>query len=494
MRALLVYPPRSTNVLGMGEDKLGLLYMAAVLRNNGIDVRVYDEGERNSFKGLKALLKEYRPTIVGISISTPNRFDGFKTARFIKQFDRKTVVIAGGPHVSAVPRDTLENIKDIDAVVMGEGEDTLLELCKIGVDIRGVAFRREGKIFINPPRENIRDLNNIPFPARDLLQRYKNKEKSKYYVNIKIPDNGIVKYFYPAITTGRGCPFNCVFCAVPEIWGRNVRFRSVEDVIAEIRHLKETFDVEGFQICDDTFNVTRKRVFDICNLILKEKLKVKWHSHIRVDNVDKEMLSLMKEAGCYMTSIGVESGSQRIIDEVIEKRITLDKVKKVVKWCDEVGIIRSCNFIYSLPEETREDIDKTMELMKELGGKQLFGPTIILPASRIEKIAKEKHILPDNFSWAKKSPYRYYDPTSNSRLPVFVDKLSWKEILDIFYTHITRQSTVRTKNYISRIVNQLFQIRSFADLKFLLRNYFDFLKIFYQKIFNKMKTRFQKKT
>ncbi|OGW74691.1 MAG: hypothetical protein A2Z72_05460 [Omnitrophica bacterium RBG_13_46_9] len=489
MRVLLIDPPRSTKALGLGEDKLGLLYMAAILREKNIDVRVYDAHiENNPFKDLKSLLKKYKPTIVGISIYTPTRFDAFKAAKLVKHADKETLVVAGGPHVSSAPRDTLENIKEIDIIVVGEGERVFLEICNSVAEkksfegIKSIALRKEGDILINARCEPIKNLDSLPFPARDLLRKYKHKEKSKYHFNMQMPDREIIKLSSTCIITARGCPFNCLFCAVPELWGRNVRLRSPENVISEIKHLKEAFDVDSFQIVDDTFNISRKRVFDICSVILKERLKVKWHCHMRVDNVDREMLVIMKEAGCFITYIGIESGSQKILDQVIGKKITLDKVRKVIGWCDELGIKRSCNFIYSLPGETREDVAQTIALMKELGGKQPFGPTMILPGSRIEKIAKEKGIMPKDFSWSRISPYKYYDPTSNSFLPIFVENLTWNEILDIFYKHITWQSTMRTKNYIFRILYRLLQIRSFTEAKLIFYNYFNFLRVFFRNL------------
>jgi len=477
MKVLLIYPPRSTKVLGMAEDKLGLLYMAAVLRQNGVDTRIYDECEHSTFKGLAHAIREYKPTIVGISISTPNRFDGFKTAKLAKGINKKTLVIAGGPHISSAAVDTLENVKEIDVAAIGEGENTLLDICKIGPDVRGVALKKNGRIVVNPPRERIEDLNGIPFPARDLLRRYKEKNIDKYHFNLDMPDESLAEYYSTTLITTRGCPFNCTFCAAPEIWGKGVRLRSAENVIAELMHLKEAFNVDHFRFCDDTFNINKERVFKICNLILKEKASVKWHCHLRADNVDKEMLSIMKEAGCYMISFGIESGSQYVLDNIIEKRINLARARKILKWCDEVGIKRTCNFIYSLPDESREDVEKTLDFMKEIGGTQAFGPTIILPGSRIEKIAKKKGLFPANFSWAKITPYKYHDPTSNSFLPIFVDKLSWEEILGIFYGYVISQSKTRTRNYIFRIIYRLFQIRSIAEFKFVIKNYFEFLKI-----------------
>jgi len=485
MKVLLVNPPRTTKVSGMGEDKLGLLYIASVVRDKGIDVRMYDsQAEHNSFRELKDILKEYKPDIVGITIATPTRFDCFRSARMVKSINRNTLVVAGGPHLSTTSLDTLENIKDIDIAVMGEGEYTFLELCETilrggSLDkIEGIAFRKGRDVIINPRRSRIDSLDSLPFPARDFMSRYRTKDKSRYYYDIQMPDGEIVKMSNTSIITGRGCPFNCLFCAAPEIWGRKTKLRSLENVISEIKHLKEAYNVTGFRFCDDTFNISKKRVIDICNLILKERLSITWHCHLRADNVDKETVKLMKEAGCYIVSLGVESGSQSILDNVIDKRIKLEKVKEVIKWCDELNIKRSCNFIYSLPGETREDVNKTLAFMEELGGKQPFGPTIILPGSRIESIAKSKGILPKDFSWAKVTKYKYYDPTANSFVPIYVDTLSWDEILGIFYKYIRRQSKERTKNYLFRVIYRLLQIRSLTELTLVLKNYFTFLRIF----------------
>ncbi|NQS89476.1 radical SAM protein [Patescibacteria group bacterium] len=489
IKVLLVYPPRLAGGR-LEEDKLGLLYMAAFLRLNNVDVAVYDSQlEQNSFRELIRLLKRYKPDIIGVSVSTQIRSDAFKTAEIAKKINRNILVVAGGPHVTAAAIDTLKYIKAIDIGVVGEGEYTFLEICNSFANktdfakIKGIAFRGKEGVIVNPKRERINNLDTLPFPARDLLQKYNKKERDRYQSDIEMPDGTIIKVPNAAIITGRGCPFNCLFCAAPEIWGKVVKLRSLENVIAEIKHLREEFGVNSFRFCDDTLNVTKKRTLDLCNLIIKEKLDVKWQCNIRVDNVNREILRIMKEAGCYIVSMGVESGSQRVLENVIDKGITLEKVREVVRWCDEFGIKRNCNFMYSHPDETREDLKKTQEFMKELGGRQPFGPTIILPGSRIEKIAKEKNILPKDFSWAKMSPYKYYDPTSNSFVPIFVDKLSWQEILDIFYKHISTQSVTRTRNYIYHVIDRIFRCRSLAEAKIILWNYLVLLKVFIRNTF-----------
>ncbi|NQS89475.1 radical SAM protein, partial [Patescibacteria group bacterium] len=374
---------------------------------------------------------------------------------------------------------------------IGEGEYTLEEVCDTITNerpfdgVKGIAFRKEDEIIINPRRERISDLNKLPFPARDLLPHYRKRDKSVYYSISEMPDGTKMEFSNISIVTGRGCPFNCLFCAVPETWGKNVKFRSVENIIAEMKHLKRQYDVKRVFFCDDTFNANNERVAHLCTRILEERLDIKWNCQSRVDKVDQKILSLMKEAGCHMVSFGVESGSQHILDDVMSKGITIDGVKKVVKWCDEIGLARNCNFMYSLPGEDMKDLHKTLAFMKELGGKQSLGPTVILPGSRIEKIARTNGLLPENFSWSKISPYKYYEPTSNSFLPIFVDKLSWEEILNVFYKYIKGQSTVRTKNYIFRVAQRLFQVRSLVDLKYIFRNYFIFLKILYTNMFRK---------
>ncbi len=489
LKVLLVNPPRSAKVLGLEEDKLGILYLASVLLANSIDAAVYDaQVENNSLNELKDLIKSYRPSIVGITTTTPTRFDAFRTAKMIKQLNREITVVAGGPHVSAVPEDTLKYIKDIDLVVTGEGEYTFLEACKAidssgdFDDIKSVAFRTDGTVRINPPREYIQDLGALPYPARELLSRYKNKDKSQYYHSVEPPSGDMIKMPNTSILTARGCPFDCLFCAATEFWGKRVRKRSAEDVVNEIKHVKKAFGVDGFRFCDDTFNISKKRVIDICNLMLSDKLNMRWHCHLRADNVDREMLELMKQAGCFFISLGVESGSQAILDNVISKDIKLEKVSQIVNWCDDLKITRSCNFIYSLPGERREDVKKTIDFMAKLGGRQPFSPTIILPGTRIEKIAVSKGILPEKFIWSKVSYYKYFDPTSRNFTPIYVEKLTWTEILDIFYKYIRHQSKVRTKNYVFRLIRQIIQIKSLVELRILINNGFYLTKVFLKNI------------
>lgn len=476
-KVLLVNPPRTTKALGLEEDKLGLLYLASMLKTNNIDAAVYDaQIENNSMDELKDIIKKYGPSMVGITTTTPTRFDAFKTARMVKHIDRNITVAAGGAHVSAVPEDTLKNIKTIDLVVTGESEYSFLEACQAisergqAKDVKGVAFRDNGAVRINQPRGPIQDLEKLPYPARELLPRYRNRDQSQYFHPLELPDGEVVRMPNPTILTARGCPFNCLFCAATEFWGKRVRQRNSQQVVEEIKYIKENFAVDRFRFCDDTFNISKKRVMDICSLMKSSKLDMEWHCHLRADNVDKEMLELMKEAGCFIISLGVESGSQAVLDTVIGKNIRLEKVTQIIRWCDDLGIKRSCNFIYSLPGETRADVEKTIGFMRRLGGRQPFGPTMILPGTRIEKIARSQKVLPENFTWSKITYYKYYDPTSRSFTPIYVEKLTWGEILDIFYKYIGHQGKMRTRNYFFRLVKQIVQIRSLVELRIMLGN------------------------
>ena len=443
---------------------LGLGYLAAYLEKNGIGCEILDAHVlRLKLSGVQSRLRELRPGIVGVTFTTENRFIGFETVRAARAALPNALIIAGGPHVSAAAEDTLSHLPELDLVVRGEGERALLQLARraeAGMDpgeIAGVSYRRDGAVVNNPADDFIQDLDSLPFPARHLMPM------DRYTYSVAIPGEGKLRALN--IMTSRGCPFDCSFCASPRMWGRRYRARSPENVLAEADELVNRYGVGVLWIFDDTFTVQRPRTAAICEGLARHFPGIKWTCEIRVDTVDRELLALMQRAGCYCVAFGVESGSQRIIDESVGKRIRIEQVRQVVSWCRELKLRYNPFMILSHPGETEEDARETMRLIREWqadGAPVSLAIMHIYPGTRIEAIARGNGILPADFSWASEADARRVPmlPAAQGHVPIFLDRLSWEFLSGCLFewARMQRYSILR------RIPKALMSIRSFSDI------------------------------
>lgn len=441
---------------------LGICYIASVLEKQGHKVEIIDAYVENlSLKKLLSRIKESNPNFIGITFTTENRFGGFDVIRKVKKISPDILISAGGPHASLAADDTLRNIPELDFVIRGEGEETIVSLTKAIMekkpltDIRGLSFRNGNKVVHNPDVLLISELDTIPFPARHLVPW------DKYNFTLNVPGRGCL--LAANIMTSRGCPFNCNFCASTKFWGRSFRMRSVDNILAEIQILRDRYAIEALWIFDDTFTVSKKRVEQFCQRLLEKNWHLSWFCEARVDTLDRELLTLMKKSGCYSIGFGVESGSQRILDEVIGKRINLEQVREIANICKDLGIISNPFFIFSHPEETREDIEKTMEMIRTWPQPSSISLSLlhIYPGTQLEQIAKSKGILPKDFSWTNESDPRVTIlPTAQGHVPIFIDKLSLKELSNYIFQWRDRQGYVLWK----KIPEVLLSIRSQKDI------------------------------
>ena len=304
---LLVNPP--------GELKnsilpLGLASIAAYLRNNDIDVRAIDAlVEELNFKEFEDRVSQGGADIIGIYMTSPRYGEGKRACEACKKALPNSVIIAGGPHPSALPAETLQEIPQLDICGIGEGEITMLELVKAIENnaplsqIDGIAFRDKntGEIIITKPRDFIKNLDDIPFPARDLfpLKKYKT-----------LPPYGRKSPYFTTITS-RGCPFNCAYCS-KDVFRNIFRARSPKNVVDEIEELISKYHAQEIQFYDDDFTLDMKRAEEICDEILRRGIKIRWSCLTRVDLVNENLLKKIKKAGCWMIAYGVESGNQKI--------------------------------------------------------------------------------------------------------------------------------------------------------------------------------------
>jgi len=468
MKVTLINPPGGYYAARWDEStlpSLGLGYLAAYLEKNGVHCEILDaHALRMKVSDVQRYLWESRPDVVGVTFTTENRFIGFDTIRAAKAALPDALVIAGGPHVSAAAEDTLRHLPELDLIVRGEGEQALLQLVRriegdAGLeDAPGVSYRRDGGVENNPAADFISDLDALPFPARHLAHM------DRYRYRADVPGVGKLKALN--LMTSRGCPFNCSFCASSGMWGRRYRARSSENVLAEVDELVNRYGAEALWIFDDTFTVERSRTAAICRGLIDRFPGIKWFCEIRVDTVDRELLALMQEAGCACVAFGVESGSQRIIDESVGKRIRLEQVREVIGWCRALNLQYNPFMILSHPGETEEDARRTMQFIREWqaeGAPVSLAIMHIYPGTRIETIAREKGILPEGFSWTSAADARRVPmlPAAQGHVPVFLDGLSWEFLSRCMFewAKMQRYSILR------RVPKALLSIRSFSDVK-----------------------------
>ncbi len=367
---------------------LGLCYIASVLKSAGFDVKIYNadylydtnyinqkellenyENYKNILQNIqhplwqeiKKTVENFKPNIVGITALTGTYKSAENIAWIIKEFDHEIKVIIGGVHPTLLPDEVIKN-EWFDFVVRGEGEHTFLEIASgfKKENISGLTYRdANGLVVHNPDRPYIDDLDTIPFPAREL------------YINE--PE----RMDYGYIMTGRGCPFECTYCASKKIWNRKTRFRSEKNVIYELKQVRSRFNTISFYFIDDTFTINRKRAKRICQMIIDEGLDIEWICDTRVDTLDEELLHLMKKAGCTRVKIGVESGSDRIL-KLIKKGITKNQIRSAVSLIKEAGIDFTIYLMIGFPTETDSEVQETIRFARELDPKY-YSLSILAP-------------------------------------------------------------------------------------------------------------------
>lgn len=353
MRVAIIAPPYPLEEAP--SPPLGISYVASAFEQSGAEVRVIDYIiSRYTPEKLKRELAEFQPQVLGATSVTMNFTAAADIVRTAKQIDPSLSTLMGGPHVSFDVINTLEAYPEIDLLVIGEGEKTIMELMDHFQgrgnrgDIQGIAFRENGNIIQTGKRELIDDLNTLPLPARHLLPM------SRYQA----------LGFPVSMITGRGCPYSCIFCQGRKMVGSKARSRKASLVVDEIEQIL-SYGFTRINIADDLFTSDREKVHEVCEEIRRRKLSLTWTAFSRVNTVDKETLRLMRETGCDCISFGIESGNQEMLKRV-RKGITLDQARKAVALCKEAGILPHASFMVGLPGETPETLKDTSEFSKSL--------------------------------------------------------------------------------------------------------------------------------
>lgn len=372
---------------------LGLAYLAAVVRDHGHDVSILDSQLQSEESILHSVT---HADVVGITCMSFNFPRAVKLAEQIKTVTPDIPIVMGGPHVTFRDTDVLHN-RAIDIVVRHEGEHTIIEVLRALersdlADVRGITYRENSTIKRNAERPFIKNLDVLPFPARDLLKT------EEYYKGRGMP----------RIISGRGCPYTCIFCAASSMWGHTVRLRSPENVVDELEHIIETYKVEVFGFDDDTFTIVPDHTIGICEEIIKRGLDIKWGCNVRVDTLNEDTIKTMKKAGCYSIFVGVESGNQKTLD-LMNKKITLSQIQKAVELAKKHSLKVILTGILGFPNETYKDVQKTIDFMVSLGGdRYLLNFLMIYPGTELEKSQKELGLNPVDDLWEKveKTPFQ----------------------------------------------------------------------------------------
>lgn len=433
-RVLLVNPPyqRLRGMLSQ-ELPLGLLYIASVLRESGFETRVLNSEEGTSVEDLKSgyvnafasysryvenrddhnhpawkeyarLLNDYRPDIVGFSVMTPSYSLALGMARLAKR-QSGAFVVFGGPHPTLCPEDVSAQ-SAVDAVIVGEGEGAFLRLVKsfdrasrnFLREVPSAVFFNDGSMIRTPLEPLERDLDTLPYPDYDSLVR---------------PEPGALKDRF-GVVVSRGCPYRCTFCVDHLLWRDRTRFRTHSNVLAEIRLLYERYGMTNLFFQQDSFLNRREMALSVASGMTEAGLNVPWWCAARVDQIDEDLIRSLKRSGLTSIVLGIESGSQRILD-IMNKKITLSMVERAVEVLKENGIKALAFFMIGIPDETEDDVMRTMAFMKKLPvdfiSLSVFTP---LPRSVLFDRCVELGLVSPETDWSGfdyQSPENYFCPS-----------------------------------------------------------------------------------
>ncbi len=402
------------------EPPLGLAYLASSLLNyrNDLSIEIIDGFLLEQDEYYQKISK-IKADVIGVTTTMAQLNEALSIPHIVEDSSIKFII--GGPGVVNLPSSKLYEC-GYSIICYGEGERTIVELVQAfenGLtlkNIKGISFCSDDNEIKTPPRELIRDLDEIPFPARSLLDMEK-------YLKIWKEKMGVA---VTQIISSRGCPFSCRFCDRTTFGGR-IRFMSPPRIIEEMRMLYESFGAEMVYFEEDLFTVNRKRVLDFCRFMEKELPGRRWGAHSRVDTLDLEMLTRMRQAGCTDLFFGVESGSQKILD-LLGKGFTVKQIENAFRLAKKVGINTEMYLIIGVPGETQEDIEMTKRMIAKLEPSSI-DISFLTPIPGTEIYEMTKHLI------EKEIDFSNFDYFGNVyRKDIFDVKLETKmgEILDFF--------------------------------------------------------------
>lgn len=442
---------------------LGLAYLNSVLMSKENEVKVIDYSKlpwkRSEGLVYKDIL-EFAPDVVGVSCLSNNRISSMQALKISKQINPNIITIAGGAHATALYKQILLNYP-LDIVVLAEAEITIVELIKAIAantplaQIDGIAFKEDGRVNLTTPRKPIAFLDTIPFPRHESFSACIAQEKKAVMI------------------TTRGCPYKCKFCSSSSYWGKPYRVRSSKNVVDEMEMLIKQFRmIKEIIFWDDLFTIDSKRVIEICKEILERKININWVCQGHAAHLDEEMLTWMKMAGCYRVSVGIESGSARILEN-INKRINIPQIEQAFELLDKHGIRGTAFLMVGNPGESEETINETIELIKRIKIKDLSAVSLcqVFPQSPLYELAKGIGFITEDY-WLSRKPAPYFTAEHSLRdLRRFYYKINiefYKKegLISLFKNVILKSFPVNPLLFFKKIVMYpLFFIRSILPSK-----------------------------
>lgn len=451
-RILLIYPPspvlnREDRCQQPTKDLIvipplpptDLMYLAAVAEKAGLEAKINDYSQNGDYE---ADLKEFNPDYLVVNIATPTLEHDLDAVKKAKEICPNVVTIAKGAAFLTLAERIIKEHNELNFGILGEAENTLKEILeeKPKAEILGLYYKENDEVKFTGNRPFIEDLDSLPFPARHLVDNniYRRPDNNKVQATIKV---------------SRGCPFHCFFCLATPVSGAKVRRRSPENIVAEIKECVEKYNIKNFLFWSDIFNIDKDWTMKLCQAIIDSGLKITWSANTRADTADLEMAEMMYKSGCRLVSIGVESGSQYMLEKM-GKKITLNDVRRTVKVFKKAKIRIYNYFVIGLPWETEETVEETIKFAIELNSDFIsFYTATPLPGSRFYDYALEHNLFDKETSFEN----AYYYPAVNTH------NLSRERVFELHKSAI--------KRFYLRplyILKMLSRIRSFAEIK----NYF----------------------
>ncbi len=420
-RIMLIEPPVTVTSRAPAGQRapvvppLGIASVGAVLENAGFDVLLLDafvEGFRTPSATMDGRvrygladdeiaerIREFDPEIVGVSCIVTNRHrDAHAVCALAKQAAPRCLTVMGGAHVTTMPELVMAD-PAVDVGVLGEGDLTLLKVIErldadqslAGLD--GVTYRAGGSLVIQEKTEYVQDLDSLPWPARHLLPM-------ELYWEIGQPHGDLLRTPFATVMTSRGCPARCIFCSSLKLWGSRYRPRSAGNVLDELQHLIDVYGVREIHFEDDNLTASRPRAKEIFQGMVDRGFDLSWSTPngLMVATLDEEIVDLMAASGCYAVSLAIESGCQRVLDDVIHKPLDLERVASTVSLLRSAGIHTKGFFMLGLPGETREEIAETIAFARGAGFDwSAFHIATPLPGTEMYRICEERGYLTGDF-------------------------------------------------------------------------------------------------
>jgi len=404
MSRILLVNPHETSQDGFSNPPLGLLYIGGTLLKHGFEVRVVD-GCLEGKEAIRKAIIEFRPEMVGVTCLTPGRKKALEIAKMAKDIDPTIKVIMGGAHPTIMYKQIMENYPFVDYIALGEGEQICLEVAqgKLLSEIKGLVYRDSGKIVKNPPGKYSKNLDDIPFPAWQLVNFKRYPTRGEGIVN------GIDLSKVPRVSVifSRGCIGHCDFCSTWWIW-QGWRHRSAKNMVDEIEILYKEHGIRHFCFADDAMTINRQVTIELCNEILSRELKIAFLATTRTDCVDEFVLQKLKQAGCYEISFGIETGSSDLLKKMCKEN-DVETAEKAIKLSKKVGLRVTALLIVGNIGETEQTIKKTINFLRKTQPDEIgcVGGLWVLPGTKVYQECKRKGFISDDF-WLSDEPYKVY--------------------------------------------------------------------------------------